>query len=262
MTSSSIPPSSTEPMAAPAFSEKALKQCRRVLSAFYQLYSPLYPGGRRAMMEAFDTLHAVSAWVYEIDVGIEERDPVEAAERQLSQLRAFGISHGLWQDDMDAVFTGAAEYYGVESRWNQKADLGVDEVLQANERRSFDFRLMHRALCSRLDMSLDDHFFQWLQPFEALIELEDDVPSIPKDRRRRTFNVWVMAVGIDGASGFETLLRYRQQVEDDCWQSVGTLPTSLQGAACQFLSTYRSLAPKHILDQMVQRGKRQLKIRS
>ncbi|MCG8460055.1 MAG: hypothetical protein MI919_27550 [Holophagales bacterium] len=242
----------------PRFSDRSLQQCRRVLAAFWKLYCPLHRGGRRAMVDAFEVFHTVSAWVYELDLDVEDRRPAESVRLQLEGLGAFGRELGLWNELGDGILEAAGAYYSVEERWIRRQSLPLDDILEANGRRSFDFRLLHLTLCAVLEKAPSPELFSWLGGWERLTELEDDLASVDRDFEVRTFNVWAMAAEAEGRHGLEALREYREELDRELIPGLSRLPSPLGDRGRRLLQRFRTMAPKHLVDALV--GRRLLEL--
>lgn len=225
-------------------SARSISKSGRVLYAFSQFYIPFYRLNIRSLFDHYDIFGCVSAGVYEVDETIEAGHPNEQAWAKLSVLEDY-IRQRLRPDSQVLqLFRDAREYYVFESRLRRAFDFSFEDLVAMTAKRSFDFRLMHRALAQLCVGHQDEAVFSWFQFFEILMEVEDDLVSAELDSAKKTFNILSLARCIAADEASRLVSKYRASAEDKLSSFLPLLSPVQQEAARLVLASYRSIVPR------------------
>jgi len=225
-------------------SAEAIRKSGRVLYAFSSFYLPLYGLEIDFMFGRYDVFGYLSAVIYEIDEHVEAGSSPQSASGQLDKLAASLADKILIDTQVASLFEDAKEYYRFEHEVLRGHRYDLSDVMATAERRSFDFRLMHRALAQLTPGRYDEQLFAWLRKFEIRMEVEDDILSFDEDMRRGTFNAACLAVKVAGDSANQVVEEYRQVLERGIEAGLSELGAIQQERCRLVLSRYRGIVPR------------------
>ncbi len=177
---------------------RSVRKSGRVLFAFTEFYLPFSFQSTDFFFSHFDLLAGISMLVYEEDGRVEESTHArEPGESHVPKLRSF-LKENLTMDSaVEQLLLDAENYYDFEVSIKEALPNRIEDLLPIVDRRSFDFRIMHRALFQKRTQPYDEILFSWFRCFETLMEIEDDFSSITGDELNETFNIVWLARRID-----------------------------------------------------------------
>jgi hypothetical protein len=176
---------------------------------------------------------------YEADELNECGGSAEEAEAALKPLTQLLKSQNLLDQRCREQLAHARKYFAFERRYRSGEPWKVADVLRAAALRSFDLRLLHRLLWRTEGWRYLESVFEAFQPFEELMEFDDDRGSVEEDRRARTFNVCVALSEARGKPGERYVRRIRE--------GVAAARTRMGRRYEAMLQKYYSLVPKTVL---------------
>jgi hypothetical protein len=214
------------------------------LYAFSSFYLPVYDLPIDFMFSRYDVFGYLSAAIYEIDEQVEVGTSPQKASDQLDELARYLAERIRIDSKIKSLFEDAKEYYRFEHRVLGRDAFGFSDVIANAARRSFDFRLMHRALVQLKAWDYEEILFDWFCQFEMRMEVEDDVLSFDEDLTRSTFNTACLAVRVAGRAAASLVESYREKLDDGI--ELGLKPLSeLHRRRCRaVLSRYREIVPR------------------
>ncbi len=183
----------------PVVSYPSLNRAGRALKAFSLLYLPFYGLSWDAFFSRFGLWAIIEAMFYEADELNEGKRTLRKPEAVLLAVERFLRGQGLFDAKCRAELANAEKYFSFERSFRRRAPYTGAEVLKAAALRSFDFRLLHRLLWKTMGRCYDERVFLAFHAFEELMELDDDLPSLEKDTRERTFNVCAALLSLDAS---------------------------------------------------------------
>jgi hypothetical protein len=225
---------------------RSLRKSGRVLYAFSQFYLPFYNCDLRILLfDHWDVFGCLSAGVYEVDEMIEAGVPTADVFRALTKLRHYLEGRVECDEYIRKRFDDARRYYSFEASLLQGTEpYSFDKLIAITEIRSFDFRILHRALTRLTGRAYDLRVFQWFQWFEMLMEIEDDLLSSSEDMDRGTYNIFCLAARLSGDSATTLVADLRRRIEwhlEECSRDFH----ETQRAACSSIyATYRKIVPR------------------
>ena len=226
----------------------AVVKTGRVLYAFSHFYLPFYGHEPIDIFWSFDPFAWISAFVYDVDEGMECGTDVGAGLDRLDELRGYLADRLKVDAAIDQLFDDARRYYRFERRVrNADAAYAIDELVSIARARSFDFRLMHRALSQRHAPEYREELFAWFRSLELLMEIEDDASSVRVDAERGTFNILVLAERISGDNGLKLIGQLRKEAEIDLWERSTVFPEQDKVIVEQVLAAYRHVVPEPVM---------------
>lgn len=221
----------------------AIQKSGRVLWAFSEFYLPFYGLGVEDLFRRWGLLAGIAALVYDVDEAAEV-DLATRTRPDLLVLRRFLARHITVDSRIAKLLDDARRYYDAERAMMQPdASYSFDNVIEATNLRSFDFRLMHRALVQLENEGYDEALFMWFEGFEALMEIEDDLQTVETDAQRGTFNAPNLArrVEMDATSMLEL---WRTEKERELCACTNGLSSSRRGITESVMRRYRQLVPR------------------
>jgi hypothetical protein len=228
---------------------QSVRKSGRVLYALSQFYLPFYNCDLRTLLfDHYDVFGCVSAAIYEIDEIIEAGTSPEEAFRKLDQLLKYlGSKIECDQYILDR-FEDARRYYQFEANLLRgRAVFSLADLTALTEIRSFDFRLMHRALIQLISLQYDQQVFSWFRWFEILMEVEDDLLSAQDDMDRGTYNVFCLTKRNSPEAASSFVEDYRCQIEQNLISCATMFPEHQKLACDAVFSTYRQIVPRSIV---------------
>jgi hypothetical protein len=238
-----------------AVSLHSIRKSGRVLYAFTQFYLPFYNCDLKFLLfEHYDVFGCLSAAIYEIDEMIEAGVPPEDALRGLDQILDYLKSHIDCDDYIQKRIEDANRYYNFEaSLLSGIAKYGFADLVSLTKIRSFDFRLMHRALAKLSGHPYHSRTFLWFSWFEMLMELEDDLLSASEDMDRGTYNVYCLATHVSSEAAPVFIEVFRCHIERNL-ENCSRAFSEQQMIICkQTLSAYRQIVPRPSIPSFFER---------
>lgn len=228
----------------PEISLNAVRKSGRVIYAFKEFYLPFYVADEgRLFMSDYDLFGGVSAAIYQIDDTVE-RDEGVGGEALRSRLKAIGdyIFARIGQDSfISEKLEDAEQYYAFERMLKVGGShFTLQDLARITSIRSFDFRILHRILLRILGVD-KENAGAWLNHFEQLMEIEDDLSSIEEDLSGRSFNFPALAYASAGASGAGFFVSYRDGLLLGLTSSLEKLSLPEQNACKQVFEKYRAI---------------------
>lgn len=225
---------------------QSVRKSGRVLYAFSQFYLPFYNCDLRILLfDHCDVFGCLSAGVYEVDEMIEAGLPTEDVFRGLAKLRDY--LEGRVECDRYILerFDDARRYYSFEaSLLRGTAAYSFDDLIAITEIRSFDFRILHRALTHLTGRAYDHRVFLWFQWFEMLMEIEDDLRSAAEDMDLGTYNIFCLAVRLARESAPTLVEDLRRRIERNLEKCSREFPEPQSAACSSVYATYRKIVPR------------------
>jgi len=226
-------------------SAKAVAKSGPVLYLFTHLYLPFYGKDDKFLVRNYGVFAWVSAFVYDVDEQIELGEAVPEALSRLDDLAEHLARHVPLDPPLLELFDDARRYYRFEHEVTRRGGgYSLDDLERTTRIRSFDFRLLHRALAHLAGVPCREELFDWFQAFEMMVELDDDLCSVEEDLRRETFNVVCLAERCSPGQGLAFVDRFRRRVEDELGRRAESLsaPDRLRGESV--LAFYREVCPR------------------
>ena len=225
-------------------SAEAVRKSGRVLFAFSSFYLPAYDLPADFMFSRYDVFGYLSAAIYEIDEQVEVGASYHKAANQLDTLAGYLAERIRIDAKIESLFEDAKEYYRFEDRVLGRDAFDFSDVIANASRRSFDFRLMHRALVQLKAWDYDELLFDWFRKFEMKMEVEDDLQSFDEDLTRGTFNTACLVARVAGGSAPALVEAYREELDEGIEKGLRTLSEAQKQRCGGVLSRYREIVPR------------------
>lgn len=228
---------------------RSIRKSGRILYALSQFYLPFHNCDLRVLLfDHFDVFGCISAGVYEVDEMIEAGASIGEAFQKLAKLQEYLGERVACDEYMLARFEDARRYYSFEEGLLRgTVSFSFDYITAITEIRSFDFRIMHRALLQLAGRTCDDHVFSWFRWFEMLMELEDDLLSATEDMDRGTYNAFCLAVRLSPEAAPTLIEDFRATIERSLESCLRDLPEPQRDAGRSVLATYRNIVPRPVI---------------
>lgn len=230
-------------------SDLAVAKSGRVLYAFSHFYLPFYGRAPADVFWMYDPIAWISAFIYDVDEDVESGADAGPGVTRLDELRGYLAERLRVDAPIERLFDDARRYYRFEQRIRcRDVEYTLDELEAIARARSFDFRVMHRALSQRQLDGYREELFDWFLSFELLMEIEDDAASIRVDADRNTFNILWLAERHSGPGGVEHVAGLRAQCEREARERLSGFSAGDRAVAERVLAAYRAVVPEPALD--------------
>jgi hypothetical protein len=224
-------------------SARAVAKSATVLYHLRHLYLPFYGRDDRFLVRHYGVFGWLAAFIYDADEQVEEGDAVPEALARLDELAAYLAPSVPLDPPVRALFEDARRYYRFEREaTRQGGAYSLDDLVEMTRIRSFDFRLLHRALAHLAGGPCREELFAWFEPFEMMIEVEDDLCSLEEDFRRATFNVACLAERRAPGEGLAFVDRLRQDLAAELGRRAEALTDPDRRQAAAALAFYREVS--------------------
>jgi hypothetical protein len=224
-------------------SAKAVAKSAPVLYHLRHLYLPFYGKDGRFLVRHYGVFGWLAAFIYDADEQIEDGDAVPEALARLDELAAYLARFVPLEPPILALFEDARRYYRFEREaTRQGGAYSLDDLVRMTRIRSFDFRLLHRALAHLAGGPCREELFAWFEPFEMMIEVEDDLCSLEEDFHRETFNAACLAERCAPGQGLAFVARLRRDLEAELDRRAEALTEPDRRQAAAALAFYREVS--------------------
>jgi hypothetical protein len=214
-----------------------------VLYLFRHLYLPFYGKDDRFLVRHYAVFGWLSAFVYDADEQIEAGEAVPEALSRLDELAAYLSSFVPLDPPLLELFDDARRYYRFEHEVTRHGGTySLDDLVRMTRIRSFDFRLLHRALAHLAGVPCREELFAWFEAFEMMVEVEDDLCSVEEDFRRETFNAACLAERRAPGEGLAFVDHLRRDIEAELGRRAESLTGPDRRQAAAALAFYREVS--------------------
>jgi len=231
----------------------SVRKSGRVLYALSQFYLPFYNCDLRTLLfDHYEVFGCLSAGIYDVDEMIEGGVTKDDAFQRLAMLFDYLNAQLECDDFIRDRFEDARRYYAFEEQLLRgTAVYTFDDLANISAIRSFDFRIMHRALTQLIGIEPDARTFSWFRWFEMLMEVEDDLLSATEDRNRGTYNILSLATRLSLEDGIRFVEEFRHQIERNLHAFSLSFSHETEKAS-SILVRYRMIVPRPDLSSVVE----------
>ncbi|MEA5536733.1 hypothetical protein [Crocosphaera sp. XPORK-15E] len=244
-----------------------MKRSSRVLREFVLYYFPLYHLEIRDFFRFYPVLGFMEALVYETDEEVEEIQANNSIfsgyspwktkrETILDILEKTNLKHHCVETYLDNL----GEYFALETNLLASRIITHQEIIQAAQLRSSDYRFLHCTLQKMLGQNFQDEELneelRLMWPLEVLNDIEDDIESYQEDVANKHYNTYRMFVKIYGEKAPYYLKKELDYYQNLFHEGVETLSdTSFKYKAFQkSWNAYRLDHPVPIIPQPILEG--------